>query len=305
MRNFIACLLLLGLLAGLSACGADDSYLSVRTHVEPSIPATETPQQEEPPTAGNRSELRGAMLSFVRNWTEQGEIRISGYSGDLTADLTETVRYITQEDPIGAYAVDYADAELRGDAQTGTVEVSIVFRRSAAEIDAIVTVSGVNGAHAKIRQALANFDAALTLRIRSYEDADFSGYIRTYCLEHPDSAMALPEVSAAVYPETGETRILELHFTYSQPRDTLRSMQAAVNTILDSAAGFKPQKYDRACMKARLICVQTEIIPLWRCDLGKKGKLAADRSRDLCDRAGVCRRQDTAGGRGGGNYYHR
>ena len=131
MRNFIACLLLLGLLAGLSACGADDSYLSVRTHVEPSIPATETPQQEEPPTAGNRSELRGAMLSFVRNWTEQGEIRISGYSGDLTADLTETVRYITQEDPIGAYAVDYADAELRGDAQTGTVEVSIVFRRSA------------------------------------------------------------------------------------------------------------------------------------------------------------------------------
>ena len=118
MRNFIACLLLLGLLAGLSACGADDSYLSVRTHVEPSIPATETPQQEEPPTAGNRSELRGAMLSFVRNWTEQGEIRISGYSGDLTADLTETVRYITQEDPIGAYAVDYADAELRGDAQS-------------------------------------------------------------------------------------------------------------------------------------------------------------------------------------------
>ena len=225
MRNFIACLLLLGLLAGLSACGADDSYLSVRTHVEPSIPATETPQQEEPPTAGNRSELRGAMLSFVRNWTEQGEIRISGYSGDLTADLTETVRYITQEDPIGAYAVDYADAELRGDAQTGTVEVSIVFRRSAAEIDAIVTVSGVNGAHAKIRQALANFDAALTLRIRSYEDADFSGYIRTYCLEHPDSAKALPEVSAAVYPETGETRILERHFTYSQPRDTLRSMQ--------------------------------------------------------------------------------
>ena len=81
------------------------------------------------------------------------------------------MRYITQEDPIGAYAVDYADAELRGDAQTGTVEVSIVFRRSAAEIDAIVTVSGINGAHAKIRQALANFDAALTLRIRSYEDA--------------------------------------------------------------------------------------------------------------------------------------
>lgn len=121
MRNFIACLLLLGLLAGLSACGADDSYLSVRTHVEPSIPATETPQQEEPPTAGNRSELRGAMLSFVRNWTEQGEIRISGYSGDLTADLTETVRYITRRTPSGAYAVVLCRCGARGDCADGTV----------------------------------------------------------------------------------------------------------------------------------------------------------------------------------------
>ena len=28
--------------------------------------------------------------------------------------------------------------------------------------------------------------------------------------------MALPRSLAAVYPETGETRILELHFTYSR-----------------------------------------------------------------------------------------
>lgn len=54
-----------------------------------------------------------------------------------------------------------------------------------------------------------------------------------------------------------------------------------------TSADFKPQKYDRACMKARLICVQTEIIFLWRCDLGKKGKPAADRSRDLCDQERV------------------
>ena len=106
MRNFIACLLLPACWPGcLPAARTTAISLRPQSHVErkPILPATETPQQKEPPTAGNRSELRGAMLSFVRNWTEQGEIRISGYSGDLTADLTETVRYITG-DPIGAYA---------------------------------------------------------------------------------------------------------------------------------------------------------------------------------------------------------
>ena len=47
-----------------------------------------------------------------------------------------------------------------------------------------------------------------------------------------------------------------------------------------TSADFKPQKYDRACMKARLICVRNGNNFLWRCDLGKKGKPAADRSRD-------------------------
>ena len=228
MRNFIACLLLLGLLAGLSACGADDSYLSVRTHVEPSIPATETRSRRSRPRPATAASCAARCYHLSATGRSRARSASPGYSGDLTADLTETVRYITQEDPIGAYAVDYADAELRGDAQTGTVEVSIVFRRSAAEIGAIVTVSGVNGAHAKIRQALANFDAALTLRIRSYEDADFSGYIRTYCLEHPESAMALPESLGGRLPGDGRDAHSGAAF-YLQPaaRHAAQHTQAA------------------------------------------------------------------------------
>lgn len=205
-KRLLPLLLAVLLLTGCESVIKND-YLSVHPHVEPSAAPTEAPVEEAPPEAHNRNELRGTMLSFVRDWTEQATIQIRSYQGDLNADLSETLQYITAEDPIGAYALDYADAELTGNQTYGSVAVRLVFRRSAAEIDAIVTVSGLSGAQEKIRSALLNYDSALTLRIRSYEDADFPAEIRAFCLNNPGQISVLPKVSASVYPQEGETRI--------------------------------------------------------------------------------------------------
>lgn len=241
MRRFAALFLIFCLLLCLTACnsiwGKDDS-LSVRPHVEQSLPEPAPTEEEQPTVVTNRNELRGAVLSFIRDWTEQGTILVRDYDGDISADLTETMRYATQEDPVGAFAVDYTDYELRGTAQEGTISLRIVFRRSAAEIDAIVTVNGNSSAFLKIQQALANYDTALTLRIRNYEPTDFAADIRTYCIEHPELVLALPELSAQVYPLEGETRILELHFVYPAERDELRRLHSTVTTILFSASSY-------------------------------------------------------------------
>ena len=240
LKRIGAALVLLALLLSAAGCGGiiKKDYLSVQPHVEPSSAAPAQEPEEQPPLVGNRNELRGTVLSFVRDWTELGTIRVRDYDGDIAADLSETMEYITREDPIGAYAVDYADAELLGSASYGTIEVRLVFRRSAAEIDAIVTVSGSAGAEEKIRAALNNFDTALTLRIRNYAETDFAAQIRKYCLSNPAQMPVLPEVSASVYPQEGETRILELHFTYSATRDEMRAMQNSVSTLLSSASAY-------------------------------------------------------------------
>lgn len=239
MKKFLSAILTASVFLGLTACSGwgRDELLSVTPHAEQ--PVSSGPTEEEVPlTVTNRSELRGAVLSFIRDWTERGTFLVSGYSGDIAADLAETIRYATEEDPIGAYAVDYADAELSGSGESGVISLNIVFRRSAAEINSIVTVNGVEGAYAKIQQALTDYHTALTLRIRNYEEVDFAAYIREYCLENPDKLPALPEVSAQVYPNEGETRILELHMVYPKTRDELRVMQEEVNTILASAHSF-------------------------------------------------------------------
>lgn len=246
MKNALCVLLLLGVLLGLSGCGnwVENEYLSVGEHVEQPIPTTTVPEEEPQPVVTNRTELRGMVLSFIRDWTEQGMILVRDYDGDISADVTETLRYVMEEDPIGAYAVDYADAELNGDAADGSILLSIVFRRSSAEVDAIVTVNGKDAADQRIHRALSNFDSSLTLRIRNYTETDYVAEIREYCLANPDQIFTVPEVSAEVYPKEGETRILELHFLYPASRDEMRLMQNSVNTILLSSSSYVRQGAD-------------------------------------------------------------
>lgn len=240
MKKLTAVVWLTLLLLGLTACGGwvSNDYLSVQPHIEQPAPTTEVQEEEPLPVVSNRSELRGTVLGLIRDWTEHGEILVEHYEGDINADLSETISYATTEEPIGAYAVDFADAELFGTGESGRIELSIVFRRSAAEIDAIVTVNGNSGAYSKIRSALAAYDTALTLRIRNYRETDFTAYIAEYCMEHPEQVLAEPELSAEIYPNEGETRILELHFSYPETRDEMRLKQEKVNTILNSAISY-------------------------------------------------------------------
>ena len=258
MKKTAILLILSVLLSGLTACGSwvRDDYLSVTPHSEQPYTEPAPTQEELPPTVSSRNELRGAVLSMIRDWTEHSIILVEDYDGDIAGDLTQTVQYATKEDPVGAYAVDYADAELTGDAVSGSIAINIVFRRSAAEISSIVTVNGNEGACDRILEVLSNCSPALTLRIRNYRDTDFASYIRAYCLEHPEQMLALPELSAQVYPEEGETRILELHFLYPDTREEMRIMQGSVDTILSSASNYiraGKTNTDRASLLCRFL----------------------------------------------------
>ena len=259
MKKLLILVWIAAALLGLTACNGwiKNDYLSVTPHVEQPLPSSQIPEEEPLPVATNRNELRGTVLGFIRDWTEHGKILVEHYDGDINADLAETIQYATQEDPIGAYAVDFADAELFGSEESGSIEISIVFRRSAAEIDSIVTVNGNNSAYSKIQNVLVSYDTALTLRIRNYRETDFAAYISEYCLEHPDQVLAVPDFSAEIYPDEGETRILELHFSYPDTKDEMRLKQNSVNTILSSASSYissGKDEYEKVVLLYRFLC---------------------------------------------------
>ena len=240
MKRLTALLLamLLLLLTGCDSLVKDSYQVVVRHSEEPPEPASLEEAEPADTVVSNRSELRGTVLSCIRNWVEHDYILIRNYRGGLEADLKEILRYATQEDPIGAYAVDFIDGQLTGDRKQGKIELSIVFRRSSGEINSIVTVNTTEGALSRIDHALKNFDTSLTLRIRDYKETNFNAYIREFCLNNPNFMPVIPQTSAELYPQKGQTRILELHFLYPENRDELRQKQKAIVTILDSAAAY-------------------------------------------------------------------
>ena len=225
------------LLCFLTGCGTmmQDEYLHVSPYVEADTQPVTEAQEETIPVATNRTELRGAVLACVRNWQEQGEISVEGYEGDVKEELKEALRYATKEDPVGAYAVDFADGEYVAD--LGVIRLSIVFRRSAAEINSILTVHNY-AVPQSIQQALRKGDTALTLQVRNYQDMDFPAYIRRYCLENPDKVVAVPEISAEVYPKEGSMRIVELHFSYPESREEMEEKRQKVEVILRSLGAY-------------------------------------------------------------------
>ena len=232
MKRLIPLLLLFLLLTG---CSKEKEYLSIRPHVEQPLWETEPGESEISPEVSNRLELRGAILSFIDNWKEQGAILIRDYEGDLEQDLGEAMEYATREHPTGAYAVDYADSEILEEDGALLIQVSIVFRRSPGEINSIVLVDDNEAAYGKILEALNSFNNSLTLRIRHYREADLAGKIAEFCLDNPRTVPCIPDYSVKLYPDSGDHRILELHFAYPESKESMRSKLSELQTIFDSA----------------------------------------------------------------------
>lgn len=231
-------LLLLLLFLMLTGCGSQADYLSIRPHVEQPT-ATPPPTESDPiPIVTNRLELRGAILSLIDNWKEQGTVLIQDYEGDVERNLSEVMEYATAQHPTGAYAIDYADAEILERDGQQLVQVSFVFRRSISEINSIVLVDNSDAAYDKITEALANYTTALTLRIRRYSARDFSDAIVSYCMENPRIVPTIPEFSLKLYPEEGDHRIMELHFTYPESKDVMREKLSETETTFQSALSY-------------------------------------------------------------------
>ena len=230
----------------LSGCGLlRDSYLSVSEHNDPYAYSeqTEPPTEPEPTepalqSASNYYAIKSILRSFVVDGVEHGSFLLEDYSGDPDEELQEAFDSIKTEDPIGAYAVDYMEYGHTEQDGNWLVTVDAVYRRSASEIEAIQSVRGNDRAMELIQQTIDQFGTAVTLQISGYQEADLAGQIRRYCLEHPNVVVEMPTISASLYPEQGNVRVVELHFSYRSDRESLRTMQSEVDSVLASAERY-------------------------------------------------------------------
>lgn len=186
-------------------------------------------------TAANYKEFVTALKQLISAGTEVAAIHVSEYPAKaLETGVQRAVYDVKHNDPIGAYAVEDIQYEIGSSSGLPAVSITVAYRHNSTELQRIRRALGVTQAQTAAAAALESYDPGIVLLVSQYEDTDFSQFVQDYAGEHPETIMEVPQVTQALYG-TGESRVVELIFSYQTSRDSLRRMQAQVKPVFESA----------------------------------------------------------------------
>lgn len=211
-----------------------NEYLSVEPHSK----TYDQEPRENDVTVADYTELKNSLLSLVVEGVEEALISSAAYDGNMELDYARAVRYVTETNPLGAYAVESIEEETTHITSYSQIVVHITYRHTLEEIGAITPVRGMSGAQSALQAALESFVPQLVLRVTGYSDADFDEMAREYCRQNQTTAIERPDITVSVYPNTGNVRIVELQFAYDHSQQELRSMRAELNAVLHASYSY-------------------------------------------------------------------
>jgi hypothetical protein len=184
------------------------SYASVTPHVQFSDEAASVLRAE------SYQGLVSALLHLVEQGKEEGVIRLYQYAsvtGTAASDVDGACLEVTQEDPLGAYAVDYIKYTVDQTAAYYQIEVKLAYTRTQEEIRSITSVTGSNAIAEELREMLPDTPDQAVFRI---SQSAWDAYE-----ELADTLPPLEDVTVILYPQTGPQRVAQLAFTWGQQED--------------------------------------------------------------------------------------
>lgn len=233
MKKFLSVILAVLIVLMLAGCDSwlSGSYASVKPHEEYS-----DEKSRDSLEVSNITELQTVLEENVAKGTENCVIYVTGIAYDqLENVMDEVTRYVREDNPIGAYAVETINYEIGTSTGRTAIAVTVTYNRTRSEILRIEHTQNMDEAMAVIAEALDECKTGVVVYVEDYKDIDITQKIQDYADAHPDVCMEMPQVSAAVYPNTGAVRVLELVFTYQTNRDNLRIMQTYVQPVFRAA----------------------------------------------------------------------
>lgn len=264
--RIVAVMLLLSLMLG--GCEwLNGSYHSVTPHQEQTGGI-----RTENLTVTNYQELVSAIEEIVSKGTESSVINVVNYDpAVLEANLKTAAWKAQYVFPVGAYAIDTISYEVGTGTGKTAVALNVTYRHSRTEIRKIQKIKDNGKVVDLIGKALKDYETVLVLQMEEYEQLDFAQIVQDYAQEHPQNVMEIPTVTAEVYG-IGQSRVVELTFSYQTSRDALRTMQFQVQPVFDSAIlyvsgeGSESQKFSQlyAFLMERFdYTVETSITPAY------------------------------------------
>lgn len=229
-RRLAALFLVLSLLLG--GCGwLDGSYVHVTPHQQNEVDG----QGDTALTAENYSDLLDILEAMVESGKTSGVIYVRESGNDaVSRQLRMASDYITVSFPLGAYAVEEITFEQGSSNTKPAIAVTIAYRHTPGEIRRIPYISDMDGARSAVQKSLQNCDSRLVMRIDRYSPMDFDQLVQNLAAQYPETVMEVPQTVETLYG-SGDSRVVELSFSYENSRDDLRQMQSQVRPVFDSA----------------------------------------------------------------------
>lgn len=245
----------------------DGSYTSITAHLE-----SRQEEKSEFLSATNYQELIDVLEGMISEAQESGVINLTGYpSESVESGMALAIHYCTEAYPVGAYAVETITYEQGTNNGLPALAVSITYRHTSAQIQAIQPAADIPQAREMVANALENIDSQLVMHIENYTTEDFDQAVRAYAQEHPDIVMEIPQVTVNAYGASQE-KVVELTFSYQNTRDDLRKMQNQTQVVFNSAVlyvsgdGQEHQKFSQLyafLMERFPYVVETSITPAY------------------------------------------
>ena len=197
---------------------------------------------EQPDGAGAGAEiktyyqLREALQSAVSSAKDGLTLRFSGYTGSVSDDMAAACYEVRTSYPMGAYAVESVDYKLDRIVSYYTADVTFTYKRTAEEINAVVTLNGLTELNNYIKHTLSVFGTETALKVYSSAvDTDYiADAVEEACFSYPELLPVQPRAQVRSYPEEGYSRIYDLRLDYGADADALREMRDAVTAELDA-----------------------------------------------------------------------
>lgn len=223
-----------------SACGPR-SYLDISPHLDSGTGES----AQGTLTASNYSELRSAIVLLVEEMREEGTISLINYSGLAEQDVRTACSEVANEEPLGAYGVEYMSYSCVQVLANYEASVSITYSRTAEQFGAIKHISGAREFREEVEAMLEDFGAELVVDTSYYsaESYDPAAIIDEYMRKNPLASVGDPSFEVNMYPASGLHRIVELRLEYpygatelARRRDEIRAEAESIAAETDRAA---------------------------------------------------------------------
>ncbi len=237
MRKVLSLALAAALLLSAAGCAAlfDKEVYSEEVYEAPSEAAE---PDGEADAISNYAALRRAIIRLVAEHAESAELQIQNYDGSISQDISTACWEVKSSTALGAFAVDYISYDLSRIVSYYQAKIYITYKRSEYQTSLLEQTENLSAMRRRLEEAVRAGETYVLMELTA---ASLSGEtvarsVEQFYYEDPLACPVLPAVEAAVYPETGVNRIVEVTLDYGMDGETLARQREALAEAVDAMA---------------------------------------------------------------------